>query len=168
MPDRFTPPSTSIDQPCSGKFKFSVTQLVVNKLGFTRNNICTLISSDCRVFKETTGVTNHLRLGQLGPADRANPIKDLHRRGLIKSSLNHSFVQISVPQFCAPLLWQSKPNASDDRAPGETHARGGCDPLSRAVLENGISVAKTAVNGLQAHPLSRFQMNGVQRFEPVL
>ena len=143
----------------------------MHDLGLARDDVGALVGRHRGVLEEAACVAHHGRVGQLGAANVADPVKNLLGTGVLHARLGAAALQIEVAQHGLPGLGQPKPHMGDDRAPRQAHAARhaaavGC--FRRRMLEDGVAVAKAALRGIQAERLAGGQIEGVERFKPIL
>ena len=135
----------------------------MHHLGVARDDVGALFGADSGVFEKAAGVANLGRVGQLGAANLANPVKQLARRGRHAALLGLLFLQVGVAQHRLPGLGQGKTHAQNQRAVFQAQAFVAC-----RVFEHRVAVAKAALRCVQGKQLAGLQVYGVERIKAVL
>ena len=80
LADGLALPAAGVDQPAGGQLDAAVGQRVVHHRRVAADDVAALLGADHRVLEEAAGIADQRRVGQLGAADRADPVEDRSAR----------------------------------------------------------------------------------------
>ena len=124
--------------------------------GVAPDDVLALLQGDHGVLEKAAGVAYHGRVGQLGAANGADPIKHGLRIGCGDAGLVHPAFEFQVAQHRPPGARQGKSHPRDHPLAGQL------------VLEDAVAIAKLAARRIEGDTSSGDQIDDIERMEAVL
>ena len=148
-----TLPATLINEP--GRRQFDALLLrISHNIGVTFPERFKRCAIHHRVFEETSGVRNDVRIRQLATTDCHHSLRHVQRTKSGFRRISKVFLQIPIPEHKGPRARQSQTDFSDD-------------VTARSLFEQAVAVSEPALRVLENDQLTSLAVQGCNRFKTI-